>query len=49
MKFEHIVLFSIKDFNNNKEKDGYCPKDGEVINAYFDAVWGRNVIAVGYV
>lgn len=28
MKFEHIVLFSIKDFNDNKEKDGYFPKEG---------------------
>ncbi|GCF92983.1 hypothetical protein NRIC_08740 [Enterococcus florum] len=48
MQFKHILLFSIKDFNNNKEKDGYFPHDGTVINVVVNAMSGLNAVAVGF-
>ncbi|MGG5371259.1 hypothetical protein [Enterococcus sp. AZ196] len=48
MNFKQIVVFSIKDYNKNKEKDGYFPQDGTIINA-FVGFNGLNCVAVGYV
>lgn len=47
MKFKRIVVFSVKDFNKNKEKDGYLPQDGTIINAFVGST-GLNCVAVGY-
>ncbi|GAA2915456.1 hypothetical protein ACWOCJ_13300 [Enterococcus pseudoavium] len=48
MKFKHIVIFTIKEYNKNKEKEGYLPQDGTVINAFFNGISGLNSVAVGY-
>lgn len=48
MKFKHIVIFTIKEFNNNKEKEGYFPQDGVVINVFVTAMSDMNAVAVGY-
>lgn len=47
MKFKCVIVFTVKDFNKNKEKDGYLPQNGTVINA-FVGFNGMNCIAVGY-
>lgn len=47
MKFKCILVFSVKDFNKNKEKDGYLPQNGTVINAFVGSN-GVNCVAVGY-
>lgn len=31
-----------------RKKMAIFPKRGEVINVYFDTVWARDVLAVGY-
>lgn len=48
MKFNYIVIYSIKDFNKNKEKDGHLPHDGVVINTMISATTGLNCVAVGF-
>ena len=48
MKFKCIVIFTVKDYNKNKEKDGYLPQNGTVINAFVGSN-GMNCLAVGYV
>lgn len=47
MKFNYIVIFTIKEFNKNKERDGYIPRNGTVINAFVGAN-GLNCVAVGF-
>ncbi|WP_265459378.1 hypothetical protein [Enterococcus sp. HY326] len=47
MKFKHIVIFSVKDFNANTEKEGYFPQDGVVINVFLRSS-GTNAVAVGF-
>lgn len=48
MNFKKVVFFLIKNFNKNKEKDGYLPQNGTVINAFVGSN-GLNCIALGYV
>lgn len=48
MKFKYIVVYSIRDFNKNKEKDGRFPHDGVVINTMINATTGTNGVAVGF-
>lgn len=49
MKFKYIVIYSIRDFNKNKEKDGHFPHDGVVINTMINATTGTNAVSVGFV
>ncbi|GCF92534.1 hypothetical protein NRIC_04250 [Enterococcus florum] len=48
MKFKLIIIYSIRDYNKNKEKDGHFPHDGVVINALINANNGTNCVAVGF-
>lgn len=48
VKFKRVVVFTVKEFNKNKEKDGYLPQNGTVINAFVGSN-GLNCLAVGYV
>ena len=48
MQFDYIVLYSLKEFNSNKEKEGYFPKDGHVINVFLSSNTGTNRDAVGF-
>ncbi|MEO1771905.1 MULTISPECIES: hypothetical protein [Enterococcus] len=48
MKFTYIVIYSIRDFNKNKERDGHFPHDGVVINAMINANTALNCVAVGF-
>ncbi|WP_314060944.1 hypothetical protein [uncultured Vagococcus sp.] len=48
MKFKHVILFSVSEFNKNKAKQGYFPQDGTVINAMINATTLTNYIAVGF-
>lgn len=48
MTFKQIIIFTIKEFNKNKEKDGYLPQNGTIINAFVSSN-GLNSVAVGFV
>ena len=48
MKFKRVLVFTVKEFNKNKEKDCYLPQNGTVINAFVGSN-GLNCLAVGYV
>lgn len=48
MTFKQIIIFTIKEFNKNKEKDGYLPQNGTVINVFVSSN-GLNSVAVGFV
>ena len=45
MDFKCIVIFTVKDYNKNKEKDGYLPQNGTVINAELSRGWVCEVAA----
>ncbi|MDT2822588.1 hypothetical protein P7H74_12620 [Enterococcus devriesei] len=47
MTFKHIIVFTVKEFNKNTEKDGYLPQNGVVINAFVNST-GFNSVTVGY-
>lgn len=47
MTFKQIVIFTMKEFNGNKEKDGRFPQEGSVINVFVSSI-GMNSVAVGY-
>ncbi|MGM0113364.1 hypothetical protein IGI52_003736 [Enterococcus sp. DIV0187] len=48
MRFKKIVIFSIREFNDNKEKDGVLPQDGIVINTMVNASTFTTHVSVGY-
>jgi len=48
LKFKHIVVYTLKEFNKNKEKDGYLPQDGSVINVFLSGSTLANSVAVGF-
>lgn len=48
MQFKEIVVFSLKDYSNNKEKEGYFPQDGDVINVFFHHNLMTEFVAVGF-
>ncbi|MDO1604865.1 hypothetical protein Q2T76_02215 [Lactobacillus sp. YT155] len=48
MKFTKIVLYTIKEFNKNKEKDGCLPHEGEVISIAPNNGLTNNYVAVGF-
>lgn len=48
MKFKAVVLFSLKEFNDNQEKKGYRPQDGDVINVFFHNHFLLEMVAVGF-
>ncbi|MGM0216809.1 hypothetical protein [Enterococcus sp. AZ109] len=48
MSFKHIVIYSIREFNKNKEKEGYFPQDGVVINVFAPDLLSGNYVAVGF-
>ncbi|MBO1307177.1 hypothetical protein JZO70_13450 [Enterococcus sp. 669A] len=48
MKFKHIVLYTIREFNKNKEKEGYLPQDGTVINVVMPDIIAGSYVAVGF-
>lgn len=47
MQFKHIEVFTVKEYNQNREHKGYLPQEGVVINV-FQGMSGFNCVAVGY-
>ena len=48
MQFKEIMLFSLNDYNDNKEKKGYFPQEGFVINVFFHNNHMVEMVAVGF-
>ncbi|MBP1040926.1 hypothetical protein I6N95_07910 [Vagococcus sp. BWB3-3] len=48
MTFKKVIIFSLKEFNDNKPNDGYSPQNGHVINVFFSANRLTECVAVGF-
>lgn len=47
MAFKQIIIFPIKEYNNNSSKNGYYPQKGTIINVFVNSL-GMNAVAVGF-
>ena len=47
MVFKQIIIFTIKEYNNNSSKNEYYPQQGIIINVFVNAL-GMNAVAVGF-
>ncbi|OTN77241.1 hypothetical protein A5886_002338 [Enterococcus sp. 8G7_MSG3316] len=48
MTYRHIEIFTISQYNKNKEKKGYFPQSGVVINVFFEPNFSTQHVAVGF-
>lgn len=48
MTFKKIIIFTVQEFNDNQEKEGYLPQSGVVINTMMLANPSTVYVSVGY-